>query len=84
MQKHGRIELFYTHHEDLLIYSIREIDIPEGLRIKVIRLWLDKSNTDKEFDALIKECLDQGYDELKIVKLLMVKNKNSIVLWLII
>ncbi|XP_033225576.1 uncharacterized protein LOC117178309 isoform X2 [Belonocnema kinseyi] len=50
---------------------IREIGIPEGLRNKVIHFWIDRSNTDQEFDAFIKECLNQGYSELKIIKLLM-------------
>ena len=73
LQKHGKIELYYTHHQDLLLYSIREIAIPEGLRIKVIRFWLDKSNSDKEFNVFINECLNQGYGTLRIIKFLIVR-----------
>lgn len=73
LQKQEKIEMAYTHNENLLVYAITETDFPESFRIKTISLWLDNSKNNKDWDTLIKKCLEEHYSELKIVKLLMVK-----------
>ena len=76
LQNRGEIESVYTHIEDILLYSMKESIFSEKLTFKVISLWLDNSESNRDFDTFIKECHAQGYDELKIVKLLMVKISN--------
>lgn len=73
LQNEDKLELVYTHIEDLFLYSMKENCFPEKLRIKVISLWLGKSESENEFELFVKECLEQGYEELKIVKLLMAR-----------
>ncbi|XP_043469879.1 uncharacterized protein LOC122503418 [Leptopilina heterotoma] len=71
LQKKNKIEMAYTHNEDILLYAIAETDFPERFRIKTVSLWLDNSKIDRDLNVLIKKCLLEGYTELKIVKLLV-------------
>lgn len=78
LQKKRTIEMAYTHNEDILLHAIAEPHFPEKFRIKTVSMWLDNSKFDEDCNVLIKKCLIEGYSELKIVKLLVVKKLLSI------
>ncbi|XP_033225795.1 uncharacterized protein LOC117178478 [Belonocnema kinseyi] len=79
LENEDKLKLFYTHIEELFLYSMKENCLPEKLRMKVISMWLEKSEREKDFELFVKECLEQGYGELKIVKLLMhIAHENCI------
>lgn len=73
LQRQENIDIYYTHHESFLLFTMKNVSISDEIRVQVIRLWIDQSNSNEEFNLLIKKCFDHGYNDLKIVKILMVR-----------
>ncbi|XP_051165097.1 uncharacterized protein LOC127283947 isoform X3 [Leptopilina boulardi] len=61
----------YTHHKSFFLFTMKNILISDEMRVQIIRLWIDQSKSVEEFNLFIEQCLDQGYNDLKIVKILM-------------
>ncbi|XP_043469873.1 uncharacterized protein LOC122503413 isoform X3 [Leptopilina heterotoma] len=70
-QRFGSVDIYYTHHKSFLLFIMNNISIPDKMRVQIIRLWIDQSKSDEEFALLIEQCIHQGYNDLKIVKILM-------------